>query len=107
MLYCEQADKNRLLNGFRQEILETFSDTSELTEAQIIQHYGPPEAVAQELQAVLPTSNVMRVSQRHKHRMWLGLVAAVLAIVLACGYIAWQNKIDVTYINKEIIDTSK
>lgn len=107
MLYCEQADKNRLLSGFRQEMLESFSDASELTEAQIIQHYGSPEAVAQELQAALPTSNIMKMSQRHKLRMWLGIIAAVLAVVLACSYIAWQNKIDVTYIDKEIIGASK
>lgn len=61
MLYCEQADRNCLLPGSRQEILDTFPDISDLAEEQMIQYYGTAEAAAQELQAALPTAKIMQV----------------------------------------------
>lgn len=106
MLYCDQADKIRLIAGLRQEILENFPDVSVLTEESIIQHYGSPEAAAQELQEALPASKIRKLFRQYKRRMQFGIVAAIVAILIVCCYIAWSNDADVTYLDDNIVSSS-
>lgn len=106
MLYCDQADKTRLIAGLRQEILENFPDVSALTEERIIQHYGSPETAAQALQEALPASKIRKLFRQYRHRMQFGIAAAVTAILIVCCYIAWSNDADVTYLDDNIVSSS-
>lgn len=105
MLYCDQADKTRLIAGLRQEILENFPDVSALTEESIIQHYGPPETAAQALQEALSASKIRKVFRQYRYGMRLGIAAAVAAVVLLACYILFSYTTKVSYIDKKIVGT--
>jgi len=92
MLCCSKADQSRLLNGLEQEIKDSFSDADNVTLPQLMRRFGPPEAVAAELQQALPDGAVAGTTKKRLHRAWLFFLVCLVSVALAAGYMIWQAR---------------
>lgn len=105
-LHCPRRERKRLLSGLETELAEAFPAES-CPAADLTAHFGPPEAMAAELQSALP-EKVMANYQKGRRKKWMIATAAcVVVIAILVGYLAWLGSIDVHYIVDEgiIVET--
>lgn len=92
-LCCTRADQKRLLNGLEQEITEAFPDALNVSMEQIVEQYGSPKDVAQELQQVLPDGSVADSAKKRLHKICLLFSLCLLAVILIAGGIIYREHI--------------
>ena len=93
VLCCSRADQKRLLNGLEQEITEAFPDADNVSMEQIVEQYGPPEDMAQELQQVLPDGSVADSAKKRLRKICLLFSICLLAVILIAGGIIYREHI--------------
>ena len=92
-LCCSRADQKRLLNGLEEEITETFPDADHVSMEQIVEQYGPPEDMAQELQQVLPSGSAADSAKKRLRKICLLFSLCLLAVILIAGGIVYREHI--------------
>lgn len=92
-LCCSRADQKRLLNGLEQEITETFPDAVNVSMEQIVEQYGSPEDMAQELQQVLPSGSAADSAKKRLHKICLLFSLCLFAVILIAGGIIYREHI--------------
>ena len=91
------ADRARLMDGWRRELEETNPGLADWDRRKLVERLGRPEAVARELQDALPQRETAGYVRRSRRKMWLGIAAGLLALILAIAYIIWANEHDIVY----------
>lgn len=97
------ADRARLMDGWRRELEETNPGLADWDRRKLVERLGRPEAVARELQDALPQRETAGYVRRSRRKMWLGIAAGLLALILAVAYIVWANEHDIYYVKTEVV----
>ena len=97
------ADRARLMDGWRRELEETNPGLTDWDRRKLVERLGRPEAVARELQDALPQRETAGYVRRSRRKMWLGIAAGLLALILAVAYIVWANEHDIYYVKTEVV----
>lgn len=97
------ADRARLMDGWRRELEETNPGLADWDRRKLVERLGRPEAVARELQDALPQRETAGYVRRSRRRMWLGIAAGLLALILAVAYIVWANEHDIYYVKTDVV----
>lgn len=93
-LRCPKAEKARLLAGLEAEIADAFPVLEGLSLADVSARFGPPSAMATELQNALPDETMERYLKQQRTRMYMAMAAcALIAIILSC-YLFYLRNID-------------
>ncbi len=93
-LCCSRTEQKHLITALEQEILDAFPDADSISPAQIEEQFGPPDAMAQELQQTLPDDTAAQTARRRLHRMCLFFSLCLFAVVLIAGGIIYQEHIN-------------
>ena len=97
------ADRARLMDGWRRELEETNPGLADWDRRKLVERLGRPEAVARELQDALPQRETAGYVRRSRGKMWLGIAAGLLALILAVAYIVWANEHDIYYVKTDVV----
>ena len=97
------ADRARLMDGWRRELEETNPGLADWDRRKLVERLGRPEAVARELQDALPQRETAGYVRRSRRKMWLGIAAGLLALILAVAYIVWANEYDIYYVKTDVV----
>ena len=97
------ADRARLMDGWRRELEETIPGLADWDRRKLVERLGRPEAVARELQDALPQRETAGYVRRSRRKMWLGIAAGLLALILAVAYIVWANEHDIYYVKTDVV----
>ncbi len=97
------ADRARLMDGWRRELEETNPGLADWDRRKLVERLGRPEAVARELQDALPQRETAGYVRRSRRKMWLGIAAGLLALILAVAYIVWANEHDIYYVKTDVV----
>ena len=97
------ADRARLMDGWRRELEETNPCLTDWDRRKLVERLGRPEAVARELQDALPQRETAGYVRRSRRKMWLGIAAGLLALILAVAYIVWANEHDIYYVKTDVV----
>ena len=106
-LCCSRADQKRLLNGLGQEITEAFPDADNVSMEQIVEQYGPPEDMAQELQQVLPSGSAADSAKKRLHKICLLFSLCLLAVILIAGGLVYREHIKAKNTPPDVIVVSQ
>ena len=97
------ADRARLMDGWRRELEETNPGLADWDRRKLVERLGRPEAVARELQDAQPQRETAGYVRRSRRKMWLGIAAGLLALILAVAYIVWANEHDIYYVKTDVV----
>lgn len=97
------ADRAWLMDGWRRELEETNPGLADWDRRKLVERLGRPEAVARELQDALPQRETAGYVRRSRRKMWLGIAAGLLALILAVAYIVWANEHDIYYVKTDVV----
>lgn len=90
-LCCLRAEQKRLVAALEQEILDAFPNAAELSLAQLEEHFGPPERMAQELQQALPENAAADTAKRRLRSMCMLFLLGILTIALIAGGLIYRE----------------
>lgn len=94
-LRCPKAEKARLLAGLEAEIADAFPVLEGLSLADVSARFGPPSAMATELQNALPDETTERYLKQQRTRIRAGLTACVSVVILLIGLLFHLYLIDI------------
>lgn len=105
-LSCPGWEKKRLLAGLKLEIADAFPDGASDLSA-VVTRFGPPLAVVQELEAVLPPERLEQYAERKRLLTRAALIGTAMIAVAAIGFIGYlvlTGAFDTYYIITEITE---
>lgn len=107
-LRCPKAEKARLLAGLEAEIADAFPVLEGLSLADVSARFGPPSAMATELQNALPDETMERYLKQQRTRIRAGLTACIVTILVLLGYLSFLLRHDmyISPANQEITNVN-
>ena len=91
-LHCSRTTRGQLLAGLRQEIREAFP-AGICSRKELVEHFGPPEEVARELQQAVSPEEMEQYFKRQRLRLSLLFLGCIAAALLFFLYMLWLQTI--------------